>query len=81
MSNDCSLKYPLLMVHGMGFRDDKFFSYWGRIPKTLEEMGCKVVKYYATEIDKYAIKTTLHNFPNTIQLGDAFQVREGGWHI
>lgn len=47
----------------------------------LEEMGCHVVKYYATEIDPYAIKTTQHNFPNTIQLGDAFQVREEGWHI
>lgn len=47
----------------------------------LEEMGCNVVRYYATEIDKYAIQTTLHNFPNTIQLGDAFQVREEGWRI
>ena len=47
----------------------------------LEEMGCNVVRYYATEIDPYAIKTTQHNFPNTIQLGDAFQVREEGWHI
>lgn len=32
---------------------------------------------YTTEIDKYAIQTTQHNFPDTIQLGDAFQVREG----
>lgn len=47
----------------------------------LKEMGCNIVKYYATEIDKYAIQTTQHNFPNTIQLGDAFQVRERGWHI
>ena len=47
----------------------------------LEEMGCHVSRYYATEIDKYAIKTTQHNFPNTIQLGDAFQVREEGWHL
>ena len=47
----------------------------------LKEMGCNVVRYYATEIDKYAIQTTQHNFPNTIQLGDAFQVRERGWHI
>lgn len=45
----------------------------------LKEMGCNVIKYYATEIDKYAIKTTQHNFPTTIQLGDAFQVREDGW--
>ena len=47
----------------------------------LREMGCNITKYYATEIDKYAIQTTLHNFPNTIQLGDAFQVRENGWHL
>ena len=47
----------------------------------LEEMGCHVSRYYATEIDKYAIQTTQHNFPNTIQLGDAFQVREKGWGI
>lgn len=47
----------------------------------LEEMGCNVVRYYATEIDKYAIQTTQHNFPNTIQLGDAFQVRKEGWCI
>ena len=47
----------------------------------LEEMGCNVVKYFATEIDPYAIKTTQHNFPNTIQLGDAFQVREEEWKL
>ena len=37
------------------------------------------LRYYATEIDKYAIKTTQSNFPDTIQLGDAFQVREDEW--
>ena len=47
----------------------------------LREMGCNITKYYATEIDKYAIQTTLHNFPNTIQLGDAFQVRDNGWRL
>lgn len=47
----------------------------------LKEMGCNVVKYYATEIDEYAIKTTQHNFPNTIQLGDAFQVRDAAWQL
>lgn len=36
------MKYPLLLVHGMGFRDSKYVGYWGRIPKALEEMGCKV---------------------------------------
>lgn len=45
----------------------------------LKELGANVVKYYATEIDKYAIKTTQANFPDTIQLGDAFQVRDNDW--
>mgnify|MGYP002560532120 CR=1 FL=1 len=38
-----------------------------------------LLRYYATEIDKYAIQTTQHNFPETVQLGDAFQVRGEGW--
>lgn len=42
MNNDCDLKYPLLMVHGMGFRDRKHLCYWGRIPQTLESHGTKV---------------------------------------
>ena len=45
----------------------------------LDKLGANAVRYYATEIDKYAIKTTLANFPETVQLGDAFQVREDGW--
>lgn len=47
----------------------------------LKELGANVVKYYATEIDKYAIQTTQANFPDTIQLGDAFQVRDENWKI
>ena len=36
----------------------------------LERSGIKVDKYYASEIDKYAIKITAKNYPNTVQLGD-----------
>lgn len=36
----------------------------------LNKIGIKVDKYYASEIDKNAIKVTQHHFPNTIQLGD-----------
>lgn len=36
----------------------------------LQRAGIKVDKYYASEIDKYAIQVTQKNFPNTIQLGD-----------
>lgn len=45
----------------------------------LDKLGAHIIRYYATEIDKYAIKTTQTNFPDTIQLGDAFGVREDGW--
>lgn len=37
-----TLKYPILMVHGMGFRDRKLFCYWGRIPKVLRSLGAQV---------------------------------------
>lgn len=47
----------------------------------LKELGANVVKYYATEIDKHAIQTTQANFPDTIQLGDAFQVRDDDWSL
>ena len=49
----------------------------------LDKLGVQpwLLRYYATEIDKYAIQTTQHNFPETIQLGDAFQVREGNWKL
>jgi triacylglycerol lipase len=35
----CKTKYPLLMVHGIFFRDWKFANYWGRIPGELEANG------------------------------------------
>lgn len=38
----CKTKYPLLMVHGVFFRDSKYFNYWGRIPKELEANGAKL---------------------------------------
>lgn len=49
----------------------------------LDKLGVQpwLLRYYATEIDKYAIQTTQHNFPETIQLGDAFQVRGEGWTL
>lgn len=41
----------------------------------LKELGAKVDKYYASEIDKFAIEQTQHNFPNTIQLGSVTDVK------
>lgn len=47
----------------------------------LDKLGAHIEHYYATEIDKYAIKTTQYNFPSTIQLGNAFQVRDDEWNL
>lgn len=47
----------------------------------LDKLGAEITTYYATEIDKYAIQTTQHNYPDTVQLGDAFQVRDDGWRL
>lgn len=42
--------------------------------QALERSGIKVDKYFASEIDKYAIKVTMANYPNTIQLGSVTDV-------
>lgn len=38
----CKTKYPLLLVHGVFFRDSKYINYWGRIPKELEKNGATI---------------------------------------
>lgn len=40
----------------------------------LTELGCFPDKYYASEVDKFAIQQTTHVFPDTIQLGDVTKV-------
>ena len=47
--------------------------------QALERAGVEVTNYFASEIDKYAIKITQKNYPNTVQLGDIEQWRE--WEI
>ena len=45
----------------------------------VEQWAAEIASYHATEIDKFAIQATQANFPDVVQLGDAFQVREDGW--
>ena len=40
----CKTKYPILMVHGVFFRDFRYFNYWGRIPAELRKNGAEI--YY-----------------------------------
>jgi DNA (cytosine-5)-methyltransferase 3A len=41
----------------------------------LNKTGISYNKYYASEIDKHAIKVTQHNYPNTIQLGSVTEIK------
>lgn len=47
----------------------------------LDKMGFTNVEYHAYEIDKYAMKIAMSNYPDIIQHGDAFAVREEGWTL
>lgn len=47
----------------------------------LDKMGFTNVKYYAYEIDKHAMQIALSNYPDIIQKGDAFQLRNPDWTI
>lgn len=38
----CRTKYPILLVHGVFFRDFKYFNYWGRITDELQKNGAKI---------------------------------------
>ena len=41
----------------------------------LDRLGIKVDKYYASEIDKYAIQVSSANYPDIIQIGDVCDVK------
>lgn len=40
----------------------------------LANLGCFPDKYYASEVDKFAIQQTHHVFPDTIHIGDVTKV-------
>ncbi len=43
----CQTRYPILLVHGVFFRDFRFFNYWGRIPAELIKNGAVI--YYGNQ--------------------------------
>ena len=64
MLNSCKTKYPILMVHGMGFRDRKYLNYWGRIPKILKENGADI--YYGHQDSNGSIETNAYVLKDTV---------------
>lgn len=47
MGDRCETKYPIILIHGTGFRDFKHINYWGRIPKALIAEGANI--YYGSQ--------------------------------
>ena len=58
----CRTKYPIVLVHGLGFRDRKYLNYWGRIPKVLARHGASV--FHGNQDSHGSIES------NAQQLGD-----------
>lgn len=52
MMNKCETKFPILLVHGIGFRDNQLLNYWGRIPEALKKEGATI--YYGGQ-DSWAV--------------------------
>lgn len=50
----CKTRYPILMVHGVFFRDYRYVNYWGRIPKELTRNGATV--YYGGQQSAAAVE-------------------------
>ena len=55
----CQTKYPILLVHGVFFRDTRYFNYWGRIPSALIANGATI--FYG-------------NHPSAASIADSAQV-------
>lgn len=61
----CGTKYPILLVHGVFFRDFKYFNYWGRIPKELEKNGAVI--YYGGHQSAASVADSAHELSDRIR--------------
>ena len=53
-SEVCKTQYPILLVHGVFFRDFRYLNYWGRIPRELKRNGAVV--YYGQQQSAAAVE-------------------------
>lgn len=63
-SEICSTKYPIVLVHGVGFRDFKYINYWGRIPRELTRQGAQL--FYGHQQAWTTIAESAENIRETI---------------
>ena len=61
----CKTKYPILLVHGIFFRDFEKVNYWGRIPSELVKNGATI--YYGNHSSSLAIKDSAEELATRIK--------------
>ncbi len=66
----CATKYPILLVHGVFFRDFKYLNYWGRIPAELEKNGATI--YYGNHQSADSVEGSARELAERIR-----QITEG----
>lgn len=64
-SKICETKYPILLVHGIFFRDFDKINYWGRIPEELVKNGANI--YYGNHSSSLGVKDSAEELANRIK--------------
>ena len=66
LASICATKYPILLVHGVFFRDTRLFNYWGRVPNTLKLHGATI--YYGQHQSALTVKESARELAARIKL-------------
>lgn len=61
----CKTRYPILLVHGIFFRDWQMFNYWGRIPRELQRNGAAV--FYGRQQSAAPVETSAAELKEQIE--------------
>lgn len=61
----CRTRYPVVLVHGVFFRDWQFFNYWGRVPGELIRNGCTV--YYGKQQSAASVEDSAEELERQIE--------------
>lgn len=61
----CKTKYPILLVHGVFFRDFDHFNYWGRIPEELKKNGATL--FYGEQQSALSVAKSDEELANRIK--------------
>ncbi len=61
----CATRYPILLVHGVFFRDSQRLNYWGRIPDELMQNGATL--HYGNQPSAASVRDSAHELAARIR--------------